>query len=107
MCKVMHVDGFVNLSHLEDNQFQSWLSETNTDSDYKEIIELVENQASSKDIQMKLLDMEEKLSSNQAAFSQAKDVRLEILTDKGYLTVGCFNSGGNSSTYVRNETSRQ
>lgn len=106
MSKVMHVDGFVNLSHLEEKQFHQWIEQSGTKENINELIGLVENNADSRTIQRKLLEFEDKVLASSGDSEVPKDIRLEVLTEGGYVTLGVFDNGSNASCYVRSESFR-
>lgn len=108
MSKVLHVDGYVNLSPLGTDEFSDWTTSAHAEKEIATLIRLVEEESSPKEIQRTLLDFETKIADRfDKTVERPKDVRLEVHTDKGYVTLGWFDNGQNASCYVRNETFRE
>ncbi len=107
---VFHVDGFVNLNHLENDQLENWLEKANAKDEFDKVVGLVSENADSRDIQRALLDLEERthkaLLDVPGVYRYPKDVRIEVAMSSRNVTLGWHDNGGSSSCYVNNEEHR-
>lgn len=110
MSNVFHVDGYVNLNHLEDDQFNDWINKSNAEAEFKQVVDLVAGNAKPRDIQRALLDLEERTQNTTVdvpgVYRFPKDLRIEVTTDKEHITMGWHDNGGSASCYVNSEKHR-
>lgn len=104
MCKVICVDGYVNLAPMEEKEFQTFIASNAAKGELDALINLIETDTPAKEIQKQLLALEERVLDTPDA---PKDMRLEVLTDEGYVTLGWFDNGVNASVYQRREPFRR
>lgn len=110
MSNVFHVDKYVNLNHVDNDQFDSWIDKSGAKEEFEQVIDLATNNASPRDIQKALLDLEDKTLDSMidipGVYQFPKDLRIEVVTDKEHLTLGWHDNGGNANCYVSSEKHR-